>query len=258
MAHPGVVDVDRRCPCRSAPRGHPRAQRGGRLRLARHAEPAWLDATHYATLDLSGPWRLTFETMLPDAVQVADPFHVVKLANTKLDDCHRRVQNETPGHRGHKHDPLYRCRRLLARADERLQDNERTELLGLLEAGDPAARFAWHWQAKAVVRSTSERHRPRPRSRHGRPARTRPPTRILPARGPPARPHPHRLREQIAAWHHAHVSDGFTEAANNLIKRVKRVAFGFPRFRNYRIRALLDAGRPNWHLLTSPYRPKSH
>ena len=36
---------------------------------------------------------------------------------------------------------------------------------------------------------------------------------------------------------------------NNLIKRVKRVAFGFTSFRNYRIRSLLYAGRPNWSLL---------
>jgi transposase len=34
--------------------------------------------------------------MTPDAVQVADPFHLIKLANTKLDECRRRVQNETP------------------------------------------------------------------------------------------------------------------------------------------------------------------
>ena len=36
---------------------------------------------------------------------------------------------------------------------------------------------------------------------------------------------------------------------NNLIKRVKRTAFGFHRFDHYRIRALLYAGRPNWDLL---------
>ncbi len=45
--------------------------------------------------------------------------------------------------------------------------------------------------------------------------------------------------------------DGPTEAANNLIKRIKRFAFGFTRFRNYRIRALLYAGRPNWALLAT-------
>ena len=49
-------------------------------------DPAWLDAIDWAVLDLSGPWRLAFTTMLPDAVQVADPFHLVKLANTRLDD----------------------------------------------------------------------------------------------------------------------------------------------------------------------------
>ena len=37
--------------------------------------------------------------------------------------------------------------------------------------------------------------------------------------------------------------------ANNLIKRVKRAAFGFTNFDNYRIRALLYAGKPNWTLL---------
>jgi transposase len=45
------------------------------------------------------------------------------------------------------------------------------------------------------------------------------------------------------------VSNGPTEAINNLIKRVKRAAFGFRNFNNYRIRALLYAGGPNWDLL---------
>jgi hypothetical protein len=58
-------------------------------------------------------------------------------------------------------------------------------------------------------------------------------------------------RHQIAAWHRAHVSNGPTEAANNLIKRVKRVAFGFRRFKHYRIRALLYARKPNWNLLAT-------
>jgi len=48
------------------------------------------------------------------------------------------------------------------------------------------------------------------------------------------------------------VSNGPTEAANNLIKRV---AFGFTNFRNYRVRVLLYAGKPNWDLLAS-VRPR--
>ena len=38
---------------------------------------------------------------------------------------------------------------------------------------------------------------------------------------------------------------------NNLIKRVKRVAFGFTSFRNSRLRALLSAGKPAWSLLAT-------
>ena len=64
-----------------------------------------------------------------------------------------------------------------------------------------------------------------------------------------------RWRHRIAAWHQAHVTNAPTEAANNLIKRIKRGAFGFTRFRNYRIRTLLYAGRPNWSLLAT-IRPR--
>jgi transposase len=60
-----------------------------------------------------------------------------------------------------------------------------------------------------------------------------------------------RWRHQIAAWHQAHVSNGPPEAVNDLIKRVKRVAFGFRRFAHYRIRTLLYAGEPNWDLLAT-------
>jgi transposase len=200
-------------------------------------------------LDLSGPWRLTFTTMLPGAIQVADPFHLVKLANTKLDEVRRRVQQQTLGHRGHKHDPLYRCRRLLTKADERLDDKGRTKLLGLLQAGDPHGEVRLAWHAKEVVRSVFDPIDPATalefvtRLGHDLQDRSCPPEIRQLGRTIV------RWRTQIAAWHQAQVSNGPTEAANNLIKRVKRVAFGFRRFANYRIRALLYAGHPNWDLL---------
>lgn len=40
-----------------------------------------------------------------------------------------------------------------------------------------------------------------------------------------------------------------TEAVNNLIKRVKRAAFGFRSVQNFRNRALFYSGKPNWSLL---------
>ena len=102
-----------------------------------------------------------------DATLVADPFHVTKLANTKLDECRRRVQNETLGHRGRKSDPLYRCRRLLTKAKERLHDKGHERLTGLLRAGDLQGDVATLWQAKEALRALcTRRSRPRPRVGH--------------------------------------------------------------------------------------------
>ncbi len=180
----------------------------------------WRDAICWAVLDLSGPWRLAFDTMLPDASQIADPFHLVKLANQRLDEVRRRVQNETLGHRGHKHDPLYRSRRLLTKADERLDEKGRSKLMGLLDAGDPRGEVRTAWHAKETVRGIYDIADPDlaaeyvDRLGHDLQDRDCPPEirqlgrTII------------RWADQIAAWHHARVTNGPTEAANNLIKRV--------------------------------------
>ena len=171
------------------------------------------------------------------------------LANTALDECRRRVQNETLGHRGRKTDPLYRARRRLVMARERLTDGQHERVMGLLRAGDPHREVWFAWNAKEVVRQIydhtnvelaeawvdelvrdfTDREMPIEVRRLGRTIA--------------------RWHDQIVAWHRSHVSNGPTEAVNNLVKRVKRVAFGMRNFHHYRIRALLYAGRPNWNLL---------
>lgn len=216
------------------------------------AQPAaWRAGIAWGVLDLSGPYRKTFTDALAHAEQVADPFHVVKHANTKLDECRRRVQQDTLGHRGHKTDPLYRSRRLLTKAHERLDDRGENKLAGLLEAGDPRGEVRLAWHAKETIRGiyaiedpteadafvteladdmADSDHPPEVRSL-GRTLR--------------------RWHDQIVTWHRARVSNGPTEAVNNLIKRIKRIGFGFRRFVHYRLRVLLYAGRPHWDLLNT-------
>ncbi|MEI8084046.1 MAG: ISL3 family transposase [Actinomycetes bacterium] len=211
----------------------------------------WRDQVRFATLDMSGAYRAVFNEMVPGATQIADPFHVVKLANSRLDECRRRVQGETMGHRGRKSDPLYRCRRLLTKADERLNEQGKDKLLGLLAAGDPDGEVATAWQAKEAVRAIYSHtdadlamawleRLTADLGASGQPREVRLLARTL-----------LRWKHQIVAWHRGHVSNGPTEAVNNLIKRVKRAAFGFTRFTNYRIRSLLYAGKPNWDILTT-------
>ena len=66
----------------------------------------WRDGVAFATLDLSGAYKAVLDACLPSTTQVADPFHVIKLANERIDQCRRRIQNEVLGHRGRKADPL--------------------------------------------------------------------------------------------------------------------------------------------------------
>jgi transposase len=213
--------------------------------------PGWRSQVRFATLDLSGTYRSVYDTCVPWATQVADPFHVIKHANSKLDECRRRIQNETLGHRGKKTDPLYRCRRLLTKADERLDEPGRERLLGLLRAGDPRGEVTMTWHAKEAIRSLYDHADLRTATEwidrlitdmgdSDNPVEVRSLGRTLT-----------RWREQILAWHRCHFTNGPTEAANNLIKRVKRAAFGFTSFRNYRVRALLYAGKPRWGLLAT-------
>ena len=55
---------------------------------------AWRDQVRFATLDLSGPYRRVFTLMTPDAVQVADPFHLVKVRHEA--PCIRRRVRDPP------------------------------------------------------------------------------------------------------------------------------------------------------------------
>ena len=189
--------------------------------------------------------------MVPDATQVADPFHVCKLANTKLDECRRRVQNETLGHRGESPIPSIGADACSPRPTNDSTKAARAKLLGLLRAGDPNGDVTTMWHAKEAVRELYSHADPELAlewvERLGAdlqdadyPPEARSLGRTL-----------IRWKHQIAAWHQAQVSNGPTEAVNNLIKRVKRAAFGFTSFRNYRIRSLLYAGKPNWDLLAT-------
>lgn len=49
-------------------------------------------------------------------------------------------------------------------------------------------------------------------------------------------------KAKVLAYHHRRLSNGRTEAMNLLIKKIKRLGFGFRNFDNYRLRLLLHCG----------------
>ena len=200
---------------------------------------------------MSGPYRKAYNRVLPNAVQVADPFGVIRLANQRLDDLRRRVPNETLGHRGRKDDPLYRIRRLLTAAHERISDRGQTRLRGLLDAGDPHSEVRTAWHAKETVRGIYGVDSPALALRYTVGLADDLQDESCPPEINKLGRTIARWTPQITNWHISKVTNGPTEALNNLIKRIKRIAFGLPNFANYRIRALLYAGKPNWDLLAT-------
>jgi hypothetical protein len=69
------------------------------------------------------------------------------VANRCLDTVRRRVQRETLDHRGRKHDPLYRIRKLLLAGQERLDERGHGRMLLGLRVGDPKDEVLGAWLA---------------------------------------------------------------------------------------------------------------
>jgi transposase len=204
---------------------------------------AWRQRITYGALDMSLTYAAVYNVMLPRAAQVVDRFHVIALANRCLDSVRRRVQHEQLGHRGRRDDPLYRVRRVLLVGEEKLSEEQATRLNSLLALGDPSAEVALAYRVKERLRDFY---------RCGDPAEARAmledlKTHCLQKAMPPEiRKLGRTLKEwfdKICNYHLARITNAPTEALNNLIKRIKRVGFGFRNFQNYRIRALLGGFR---------------
>jgi transposase len=212
---------------------------------------AWKERIRFGALDMSATYAAVYSVLLPQAAQVVDPFHVISLANRCLDTVRRRVQTEQLGHRGRRGDPLYQARRVLLRGEENLDAKATERLWSLLELGDPGAEVAIAYRIKERLRDFYRTHDPSQARRMLEELQGHCLRRAMP-------PEVQKLGRTIRTWfdkicnyHLARVSNGPTEALNNLVKRIKRIGFGFRNFENYRIRALLYAGRPNWRVLGS-------
>lgn len=213
----------------------------------------WLEAVTTVSIDLTDSYRNGLSPHLDHAARVADPFHVVRVANRCLDRVRRRVQNETKGHRGRKDDPLYRIRKLLLKGNERLDESGSDRMLLGLRAGDPADEVLGAWLAKESVRDvyltedTADAALLLDKAITGcledDVAEIQSLGRTLA-----------RWRTEILNHHTTGASNGPTEGLNLVIKKVKRAGHGFHRFDHYRLRCLLHAGGVTWPNRPSPPR----
>lgn len=212
---------------------------------------SWLEAIEVVSVDphegyrsaVTNPHPATgLASPLVGVTVVVDPFHIVRLGNAAVTRCRQRVQQETLEHRGWKGDPLYDIRRLLLVGAERLDERGWQRIHTALDAGDPDDQVQDAWVAKEKVRAVYATDDPDTAAAALDDA-------IDWCTAPEAGPELARLaktlrrwRTEILAHHTTGASNGPVEAANLLIKQVKRSGRGFRNAANYRLRILLAGG----------------
>ena len=217
------------------------------------ADPAWLGGIGVVATDLAESYRAGLSPHLDHVVRVADPFHVVRVANRCVDKLRRRVQNELTGHRGRKGDPLYKIRKLLLSGAERLDEKGHDRMMLGLRMGDPNDELLGAWLAKESVRDvylTDDLETAALLLDKAIAGCLEDEVAEIRSLGHTLK----RWREEILNHHRTGASNGPTEAMNLCVKKVKRAGNGFRTFGHYRLRVLLHTGGVSWPRRPSPPR----
>ena len=211
----------------------------------------WKQGLQVVAMDGFTGFKTATTEELPTAVAVMDPFHVVRLAGEALDQCRRRVQLATCGHRGYKGDPLYTSRRTLHTGVGLLTDRQ-TDRLEALFANDAHIEVEVTWGVyQRMIAAYREPDRARGRDlmhqliatlSHGVPS-------ALTELGTLGRTLKKRAVDVLAYFDRPGTSNGPTEAINGRLEHLRGSALGFRNLTHYIARSLLEAGgfRPRLH-----------
>ncbi len=212
---------------------------------------AWRDAVEVVAMDGFTGFKTATTEELPEAVTVMDPFHVIRLAGDALDDCRRRVQQHTHGHRGRKDDPLYAARRTLHTGADLLTDKQQHRLESLFAVEEHAAVEAtWGiYQRMIAAYRQPDRGRARTQMQSVIQALSEGVPDGLSELRKLGRTLTRRAADVLAYFDHLHASNGPTEAINGRLEHLRGSALGFTNLTNYIARSLLEAGgfRPQLH-----------
>lgn len=211
----------------------------------------WRDGVQVVAMDGFSGFKTATTEELPGAATVMDPFHVVRLAGNALDDCRRRVQLDTCGHRGRKTDPLYACRRTLHTGADLLTDKQKTRLTTLFSIDAHAeVEATWQMYQRTVA---AYRH---PDRKTGRTMMAALITTLSAGVPKPlqelitlGRTLKKRAADVLGYFDRPGTSNGPTEAINGRLEHLRGSALGFRNLTNYIARSLLETGgfRPQLH-----------
>ncbi len=218
--------------------------------LAQRSE-AWRKGLEVVAMDGFTGFKTATTEELPDAVAVMDPFHVVRLAGDALDRCRRRVQHDLHGHRGRRHDPLYRARRTLHTGADLLTDKQHQRLSALFAVEEHVQVEATWGIYQRMVAAYREPDRTRGRQLMAQliDALSRAVPAALTELITLGRTLTKRAADVLAYFDRPGTSNGPTEAINGRLEHLRGSALGFRNLTNYIARSLLETGgfRPGLH-----------
>lgn len=204
------------------------------------AQPdSWKAGVTHVSIDLSAAYAKAVRHALPEAIVVADKFHVVALGNQMLTEVRQHATHAARGRRGRKKDPEWAARRRLLLGQERHTDESFSRMWNaLIDAGDPGIKVLAAYVVKEELRALL----------------ALPPTadrevishrlwRFYDHAAASSSPEIHRLATTIEAWWpaiEAAITTGYSNARsegyNRLAKHQGRNAFGFRNPDNHRRR----------------------
>ena len=206
---------------------------------------AFRDHVRVIAMDAFAGYKKAARREVPHAVEVLDPFHIVKLAGDRLTAVRCWLQREWTGRRGTKDDPLYQGRRVLLKSEALRTDRQRERAARLL--GDPAnhaLRLA-HGAYQRIIRCYAQEDRKRGRGMMAELIEA------LNAKGSaPGCPElaalgrtlKRRMSDILAFFDWRHSANGPTEAINGRLETLRGIALGFRNLDNYITRSLLHTG----------------
>ena len=176
---------------------------------------------------------------------------MVRLAGNALDECRRRVQLATCGHRGRRTDPLYRSRRTLHTGADLLTDTQKARLAALFAVDAHAeVEATWGIYQRAVAAYRQ------PDRNKGRALMSALITTLSTGVPKPlqelitlGRTLKKRAADVLAYFDRPGTSNGPTEAINGRLEHLRGSALGFRNLTNYIARSLLETGgfKPQLH-----------
>lgn len=213
--------------------------RFGKERLAKVRE---------AVIDMHDPYQKAIAEAMPQATIIYDRFHLMKLLNRSLDDLRRRVQRELPVEDRRL---LKNKRYVLLKSRENLTPRQKVALSELKHANEPLMTayllkedFREIYQASGAIEARAAFADWIRRARES----------TIPELLDFLKTLRRHFKGVLAFFRYGHrITNGMAEGFNNVIKTIKKVAYGFRDLTYFRLKILRHCGKLPSHALPTRF-----